>query len=673
MKHGIVELGAVLMAALCCSAVSAAPPGPSLRMPSVAKILNTDALARHGYDGTGVRVGVISDGVSNYAVLARAGLLPRNVALFGDTPGDGDEGDWMMQVVHAIAPAAKLAFCPAKFHSARQVADCAKLLVEQFHADIIADDINDMPVMWFPTHKAVADGALKRGHPDVLFFTGAGNNGGGYYQSAWMPATLTVSGSTYQAQDFGRSVGQGSRLYDSTSLPPNSGMHIFLGSNVQPGGARERCPSTNPEVTLAVLDAQNNLLAAKTSRCPLLELSYSNASGAMQRLRIAILLRRDLAVSNLAFKMAVIQSGQVATGPVELRYGSGGGAGNSATMPGLMAVAVVDPNTGQGGRFMIESYANSGPQCLDYSGSAQAGTLVRLPSAHCFRQPAFVVPDRTIVAYPSQNSAGYTMKPFLGDSSASPAAAGVAALLLSAHVPPGRIEALLKRTARAQTNTSAWDAHYGHGLIDADAAAVAAGVLPQRAAGGPPSADSTSGIFRPSPAFRRQRKLMMAARQGNHSALASLEAGARQGDADAQTWLAVYDHGTGNNQDAARWCWAAAQQGQPAAEYYLGILFYKGWGVAQDQRASHAWWLRAARTGLVAALYHLGLSEVEGQGAATDFVNGYALMLAAQQRGRVPAASKQILARIRSHLNQVDITKALVLAKRYAADPAVAN
>lgn len=212
--------------------------------------------------------------------------------------------------------------------------------------------------------------------------------------------------------------------------------------------------------------------------------------------------------------------------------------------------------------------------------------------------------------------------------------------------------------------------HYGFGLIDVDAAAVAAGVLPPQPVKSARSDVATPGIFHPSPAFLHQRQLMMAAKQGDSQSLATLEAAARQGDANAQTWLAIYDHGAGNDQDAARWCWAAAQQGQPAAEYYMGILFFKGWGVPQDQRASHAWWLRAARTGIVDALYYLGLTEAESRGAASNFVNGYALMLAAQQRGRISPASKPAMETIKSHLNQVDMAKAEALANRYAADPA---
>lgn len=670
MKHTMIRLGTLLAGALFWEAVLASSPGALLRMPAPGEILDTGALLSHGYDGRGVRVGVISNGVSNYDALARAGILPKDVAFFGDTPGNGDEGDWMMQVVHAIAPGTKLGFCPADVHSSRQISDCARVLVEQFHADIIVDDINSMPVLWFPTPKAIADEALKRNHPNVLFFTGAGNNGGGYYQSTWTPIPLAVSGSIYQAQDFGRSVGQGSRPYDSTSIPPGRGMDIFLGSDTQPGGKPDDCAPTNPEVTLAVFDPKNKPLASKTSRCPLLELSYSNHTGATQRVRIVILLRGDSSVPGLAFKMAVIQAGETGTGPVQIRYGTGGGAGSSATEPGLSAVAAVDPNTGYQGRYLIEDFANSGPLCLDYEQSAEEDSWVHLQPPHCFRQPRFAVPDRTIVAYPSQGRPGYEMRPFVGDSSTGPMAAGAAALLLSAHVPPGRIETLFEQTARAQTETRGWNARYGYGLIDVDAAAVAAGVLP-RIPDKPFRASSAApAIFHPSPAFLRDRQLMMRAKQGDGQSLETLEAAARLGDSSAQTWLAVYEHSAGDDNAAARWCWAAAQQGLPPAESFMGNLFFKGWGVPQDQRAAHAWWLRAARTGMAGALYYLGLTEAESRGAATNLVNGYALMLAAKQRGRTSPAGRFTMEMIRSHLNQDDLAKAKTLASRYGANPA---
>ena len=669
MKHAAFKFVSLVAGMTLWASLAVASPTRSLALPSPGEILDTGALVSHGYKGQHVRVGVISDGASNYGVLSRAGILPKDVAFFGDASGNGDEGDWMMQVVHDIAPGAKLGFCPADSSSASQVVGCARALVDQFHADIVVDDLNFMPVFWVPTQKDIAYGALKREHPHVLFFTGVGNNGGGYYQGAWMPVSVNILGQSYQAQDFGRSVGQGSRPYDSTSIPPGRGITILLGSNIQPGGA-PYCASNNPKITLAVLDSQNDLLASKSSRCPQINLSYSNDTGAMQRVRIAIMLDADTAASDLAFKMVVRAAGEQAISPVMIRYATEGGAGNSATFPGLMAIAAVDPATALHGKYLIEDYANGGPQCLAYGPPAQGETWFRLATAHCVRQPRFVVPDRIVVAFPSPDGMGFRMKPFVGDSSAGPAGAGVAALLLSAHVPAARIESLLERTARPQTGTPGWNARYGYGLIDADAAAAAAGVLPRLPDQSSIGVNATTSIFRPSPAFQRDRQLVIEAKRGGDQALTALQTAAKRGDADAQTWLAMYDHGVGNGAGTARWCWAAAQQGQPAAEYLMGILFYKGWGVPQDQRASHAWWLRAARAGMAQAIYYLGLTEAESRGTATNFVNGYALMLAARQRGELPPASLTTMQRVKAFLNAEDLAKAQALAIRYAANPA---
>ncbi len=45
---------------------------------------------------------------------------------------------------------------------------------------------------------------------------------------------------------------------------------------------------------------------------------------------------------------------------------------------------------------------------------------------------------------------------------------------------------------------------------------------------------------------------------------------------------------------AAAWLHRAADQGHAQAQYTLGLMYYKGYGVAQDPRQAAAWWRRAA-------------------------------------------------------------------------------
>src|SRR3990172_6049751 len=61
-----------------------------------------------GFDGTGTRVGVISDGVENIEDSQATGDLPDNIII--GNPGDGDEGTALLEIIHDIAPGAELAF-----------------------------------------------------------------------------------------------------------------------------------------------------------------------------------------------------------------------------------------------------------------------------------------------------------------------------------------------------------------------------------------------------------------------------------------------------------------------------------------------------------------------------------------------------------------------------------
>lgn len=84
------------------------------------------------------------------------------------------------------------------------------------------------------------------------------------------------------------------------------------------------------------------------------------------------------------------------------------------------------------------------------------------------------------------------------------------------------------------------------------------------------------------------------------SALRLFHALADQGDPTAQYNLGVmYRKGEGVPQDyakAAKWHTLAADQGNANSQFYLGIMYEKGQGVPQDDAVSHRWFdLSAAR------------------------------------------------------------------------------
>src|SRR4029079_4578993 len=63
-----------------------------------------------------------------------------------------------------------------------------------------------------------------------------------------------------------------------------------------------------------------------------------------------------------------------------------------------------------------------------------------------------------------------------------------------------------------------------------------------------------------------------------------------------------------------------AEQGQPAAQTYLGYIFETGRGVPQNYTEAAMWYRRAAEQGDSLAQYSLGLLYDKGQGVPRDVI-----------------------------------------------------
>ena len=92
---------------------------------------------------------------------------------------------------------------------------------------------------------------------------------------------------------------------------------------------------------------------------------------------------------------------------------------------------------------------------------------------------------------------------------------------------------------------------------------------------------------------------------------------AEQGDPNAQYNLGLlYAKGQGVSRDlakAAEWYHKAADQGVPAAEYNLGVMYSNGEGVPQDTSTARKWFLKAAQKGIGVAQDSLGSIYDEGK------------------------------------------------------------
>jgi len=143
------------------------------------------ACATFGFMGAGVKIGVLSDGVTSLALSQASGDLGTVTVLPGQV-GAGDEGTAMLEIVHDLAPGASLYFATA-FDGIDSFADNI-LALRDAGCDIIVDDViyfvespfqdgqdpsviaeNDGGVVSQAVNEVTADGAM--------YFSSAGNEG----------------------------------------------------------------------------------------------------------------------------------------------------------------------------------------------------------------------------------------------------------------------------------------------------------------------------------------------------------------------------------------------------------------------------------------------------------------------------------------------------------------
>lgn len=106
------------------------------------------------------------------------------------------------------------------------------------------------------------------------------------------------------------------------------------------------------------------------------------------------------------------------------------------------------------------------------------------------------------------------------------------------------------------------------------------------------------------------------------AALKEFNALASQGDASAEYNLGVmYMKGWGIAQDfkeAVKWFHLAAIQKNASAQYNLGLMYRNGQGLTQDDKEAVKWFRLAADQGNVLAQYNLGVMYKNGWGVTQD-------------------------------------------------------
>lgn len=111
-----------------------------------------------------------------------------------------------------------------------------------------------------------------------------------------------------------------------------------------------------------------------------------------------------------------------------------------------------------------------------------------------------------------------------------------------------------------------------------------------------------------------------------------------------------------------------AEQGDPNAQYQLGLMHFRGEGVPQDYRKALTWYRRAADQGDADAQLNLGLMYAEGYGVPQDFVQAHKwfnLAAAHSERANLRALAVRNRENAASMMTLEQISKAQKLAHKW--------
>jgi hypothetical protein len=170
----------------------------------------------YGEDGTGINVGIISDGVTNRASSQATGDLPMDGSgLTVLDAGSGDEGTAMLEIVHDMAPGAGLFF-----HSAGGSTLAFNAAIDDLISngcDIICDDVG-----WI-TQPFYEDGIVAQ-HVNsvitpvnnIIYVSSCGNAGESHYQGDYFPIPLSTQ------HDFSEGGTTGYYLYLNLAVGENA-------------------------------------------------------------------------------------------------------------------------------------------------------------------------------------------------------------------------------------------------------------------------------------------------------------------------------------------------------------------------------------------------------------------------------------------------------------------
>ncbi|WP_153502794.1 S8 family serine peptidase [Cumulibacter manganitolerans] len=453
------------------------------------------ARAASGADGSGVTVGIISDSYDAARAAAgdvAAGELPGSgnpcgygtpVGATGGAAGGTDEGRAMAQIVHDLAPGAKILF--ADYGSTQaDLADHIRALANQ-GATVIVDDVT------YFAEPMYQDGVVAKAISDVTaagvsYFSSAGNTNqvvagkdvGSYRTDAFRPAACPsaivqaygVPGLT--CHDFD----PGSAVDTSWTLGVGQPISLALGWNEPQYGVAtdlDLCAIDTTSNTLIGCGWDDNALSQQAFEW--LSLAQSGT--------VAIVVVRYAGTAAPAFRIVTVDGTITST---DLPAGKGTDVvGPSAYGHNVSAATISVAAHPYSSKSVLEGYSAAGPSLTCWGPVVGSTPAARLASCQSTTVD-LTATDGVRNSFFGSNVGGVWR--FYGTSAAAPHAAAVAALVrqVAPCATADAVQSALTGTASPVSGVST--DHQGSGIVDAQAA-----VQSVQAACGPPGAHDPQG------------------------------------------------------------------------------------------------------------------------------------------------------------------------------------
>ena len=479
LTSGASGVGAAAAATVTC-------PWGSVQSEGDTQLHAADARAQDGVDGSGEKVGIISD---SFDTNTGAATHAAGDVASGDLPGAGnpcgftspvqdlqdssgeDEGRAMAQVVHDLAPGASLAFASGTTSTGFPGAISA---LRAAGANVIVDDLTTLNEPFFQDgpEAVAADQAAAAGIP---FFSAAGNtnvvvNGNDVtsweapsYRPTACPNIAALS-DYLDCMDF--DPGAGTSNTESITLAPGGHFTLDLQWNEPWFGVRT-------DLDVAMLDSSGHILAVSENtnpgvdgtQMPFEAFSYTNPSTTANQ-TVFLVIARFPSVNPGTPRLKYVLAGAQGLLGVQFPTSSGGDVvgptifGHNGTA-GVMSVAAVPfNNSGQ-----IESFSARGPVTLYYGPVNGTTPAAPLSSPEVLSKPDVAATDGAATTFFAQMVGGVWR--FFGTSEAAPHAAAIAALELQSDpiASVDQVDSAQRSTASA-VGSAGSDAA-GQGLLNA--------------------------------------------------------------------------------------------------------------------------------------------------------------------------------------------------------------